>query len=318
MGNKLKDAFAETGPRILELPDLLSERMKEAGYSKRDILSVMLVLKCCPSVSTLLNQRQPDELEVNAMIRSAVMRTGLNVQSARRALGIILRACGYPMTYRPRLSLRELFVDWKILPEVQNELGDLFTMLEELDADPQQSELYSKLHNQAEAGNAIAAYKMGMLLKPADRKNNTSHGLRYFRRAARLGYAPANGAIADYLVHGSKPRFVRAADHLSNPAALCGSDGRQWIPVAEEVLKYRKENLKRHRSTLIAQCMLLLGILMIVLVTAQPDAWLRYAVAVQLAGVTWTLLSMSFRPCTSCVGASLSMMVSWLLVIFHL
>lgn len=318
MGKRLNEVIRETGPGILDTPEVLCEKMTQTGYSERDILSVMLILKCCPSVSVLLKERCPDEIEADALVRAAVMKTGLNIMSARRALGILLHGCGYHVVLKPQLGIREWWIDRKMLLQLFPE-ENVDALWEKLQVDLENADSVRELHNRATAGDAAAAYAMGEHLRATDRIQKTRKGLMYYDLAARLGYAPANGAVADYLVRQEKPNFAAADARLAHPTALFGKDGRKWAPVTEIVLQYRKENLKRHRKTLTIQCVLMvLCVLLLACLSGQTGLWINAAAMLQVAGILWTVGVMLLRPCTSCTGAIALTMLSWLLMMFHI
>lgn len=316
MGNGLKKIIEENGRGVLSLPDQLAKVMAQKGCKEKDILSVCMILKCCPSVASVLIQGNASEAEVNALVRSAVLQTGLTVGAVRNTLGMLMRACGFQVTWAPHFISKEQWVDRKVMPMTIGEDETLAEVQARIGEDQGRVDALSDLNTLSEQGNARASYALGKFYKVMDDRYNTQLGKQYFQKAANQGYGPANGALADYLVRGERKRMSQVAACFENPTALAGGDGREWSGLSTKVLRYREENAKRLWSTILVQIvMFVLTVVILTFEAADVGGWGLFTLAVQLGCLGWSLFSRMFKPYNSCRIPYYGMMLSWLCIV---
>lgn len=322
MGAKLKKIIEEFGLSALNFPDDLAAAMREQGIRERDVMTIQMILKCCPSVAGLLTRGSASEAEVNALICSAVKTTGLSVASVRDAMGNLMYACGFANTWTPYLSFGEKKVDRKIMPMTVGEGETLDQIRQRIEEDPEYTEVLSDLNLLAEQGNVSANYTLGQFYKVLDDQYGTETGRPYFQRAADQGYGPANGALADYMLRKERKNMAAAAKCFENPTALAGSDGREWINLSAQILRYREENQKRLNSLLVVQ-IVMLAITAAVLVLSAMMSVGGVVLSVlmlllQAAALGWTLYGRIFKPYTTARYSCYAMILSWILLALSL
>ena len=315
MVKELKQIFERYGVGALKHPDDFAQVMKEQGCSDKDIYTVMLILKCCPSVAGVMMRGEATSVEVRALVRSVVLRTGLNADAARIALGQMLGACGIKADWAPALSINARLAAAKVLPASGEEAELVNELVRQLRNEPENADTINDMDKLAEAGNAQAAYRLGCFFKEIDESMGTEEGKRYFDIAAQMGYGPAYGAQAYYLIHGKKKHFGRAARCFTNPTALSGNDGRQWAALSASLLQYRRDNIKRIKATIWMQVIaLVLTILVASLASAGMIGWSVMAILLQVAGILWSLFALLFKPYNSMNISCYMLLLSWLLL----
>lgn len=315
MGMELKKIIDTYGSNALYFPDDLANAMREAGIAEKEILSVMLVLKCCPSAADLLSREEVTEVEANALLEAVVRKTGLNLDAARQTLGKLMVACGVKLPWLPPLILRERANAAGIHLAVEDK-RKVAQLVDQLEEGNNSADLLSTLDDLAWGGSAKAAYALGMYYREIDLADGTDVGRAYFEQAAKLGYGPANGALADYQVRGDKKSIWKAVEYFQRPTAISGSDGRKWRNLSQQLLEYRQENETRIHATLRIQGIaLVLSLLMVILLGIEPGFWRTVAVALQGVGLVWTLMCRFVKPYHSMAIPSCLMMVSWLVLI---
>lgn len=322
MKNNLKAIIDEFGRNALAYPDDLCAAMREKGIPEKDILTIQLILKCCPSVSGVLISGNFSESELNMLIRSAVQTTGLSTASVRSTLGMLFHACGYEAGWKPHLVSFERKSSHRFLPVTIEEGETLEELQERLDNDSDLAEVLSDLNNLAEQGSVDANYKLGKYYKVIDDKFNTETALPYFTRAAQLGYGPANGAVADYLLRREQKNMEKIADSFRNPTALAGADGREWTKISALVLKYQQDNKLRQKSTLITQLIFFVLSFVVTLFSGvfDPSMGFLCSASLWIQGVSllWSLYTMWFKPFGTVKYAYYGMNLGCLLLILGL
>lgn len=312
---KLKKIIDTFGSDALYYPDDLAKAMQEAGIAEKEILSVMLVLKCCPAVARLLSQGEVSEVEASALLEAVVRKTGLTVGAARQTLSKLMIASGIKLPWLPPLILCNR-VNAKgvcMSDDLDEEAEELVEQLEDGDSS---AELLSTLDELARGGSAKAAYALGLYYRDEDLEEDTEIGRPYFEMAANLGYGPAYGALADYQMHGGKKSIWKAVAYFHRPTAISGTDGRKWRELSEDLLEYRQENEKRINGTLKIQgIVLVLTLLTVILLGIEPGFWRTIAVGLQGFGLLWSLMCRFVKPYHSMSIPSSLMMVSWLILI---
>lgn len=322
MNNKLKEIIDEFGRNSLAYPDDLCTAMRNKGMAEKDILTIQLILKCCPSVPGLLISGDFAEPEINMLIRSTVKQTGLSVSSVRSALGMLLNACGCRTSWMPHLISRESKSIQRVMP-VTIEEGETFQDLQErLASNTDSAEVLSDLNTLAEQGNVDANYKLGQYYKIMDDQFHTEKGLPYFIRAAELGYGPANGAVAEYMLRREHKNMAKIDELFRNPTALSGADGREWTKISSQVLRYQQENKGRQKTALIRQLIFLLLSFAATLIGGgfrSPVSFLcDLSVVLQAGSLLWSIFIILFKPMATVKYAYLGMTIGCLLMILGL
>lgn len=315
MGMELKKIIDTYGTDALHYPDDLTNAMREAGIPEKEILSVMLVLKCCPAVAQLLSQGDVTEVEVNALLEAVVRQTGLTVGAARQTLGKLMLACGVKRMWQPPVLLRKSgsAKGMNLATDADEKVEQL---VEQLDDGDSSAELLSTLDELARGGSVKAAYALGLYYRDEDLDEGTEIGRTYFEMAANLGYGPAYGALADYQIRRSNRSIWKAVEYFHRPTAIAGTDGRKWRSLSDDLLEYRQENEKRIKGTLLIQgAVLVLSLLMVIFLGIEPGFWRTVAVALQGVGLFWTLMCRFVKPYHSMGIPTILMMVSWLILI---
>lgn len=313
MGNEMKKIIEAQGKAILETPDALETSMRESGCSEREIHSVLLILKCCPSVTEALGQEELSASEAEVLVRTVVLRTGLSADATRNTLGTLLRACGQKTSWGPRPAIRDGLTPVRSVPVSTEEVENIESLLARIEEDPNSAAVYSDLNNLAREGNVQAAYALGSYFKKADNRLGTEAGLPYFKTAAAMGYGPANGAIADYILRRKHKNMGKIAANLKVPTVFCGKDGREWADISERMLVYRQENLNRLNRALWFQ----LAMLLFTIAVAQlgSSGWGTAAILAQGACFLWILISRLCRPYASARIAIGATALSWLVLV---
>ena len=315
MGMELKKIIDTYGTDALHYPDDLTNAMREAGIPEKEILSVMLVLKCCPAVAQVLSREDVGEVEVNALLEAVVRQTGLTVGAARQTLGKLMIACGVKRVWQAPMLLHKSGRAKGLNLAVDAD-ADVEGLVEQLEDGDSSAELLSTLDELARGGSAKAAYALGMYYRVEDMADDTEIGRAYFEMAANLGYGPAYGALADYQLRGSNRSIWKAVEYFHRLTAVAGSDGRKWGVLSDMLLEYRQENEKRIKGTLLIQGgVLLLSLLMVIFLGIEPGFWRTVAMALQGVGLFWTLMCRFVKPYHSMGVPTSLMMVSWLILI---
>ncbi len=314
MGNKLKKIIEQYGLDALHYPDELAKAMRESGIGEKDIHCVMLILKCCPAAADVLKQEIVSDVEANALLESAVKQTGLSIAAARHTLGQLLNACGVKPAWETEFPWTVKIVDKDMKTEAFSE-ETVTALVEKLKSEGENADVISSLDKLARSGSAQAAYALGKYYRSVDQENGSEVGVEYFAMAAKLGYGPANGALAAYQLERDEKCPWKAAKYLYKPTAIAGSEGREWISVSKSLLKYRKENEERVHSTLIVQgIVLLLSLVLVALLGVGTGFWGGAAIGLQLVGLAWSLVCKFFKPYYSLQISSGLMMISWLIL----
>lgn len=312
MGKETKKIIEEYGINALNYPDDLCHSLLERGVSEREVYTMMLILKCCPTVVTTLSQGEVSAIEANALLRSVVIQTGLSAVAVRKVLGSIFNACGVKTNWGLHLSIADRWINKKVLPQSNDETV-VSELVQRLKTTDQNSSVFNDLHNLASVGNVQAAYVLGKYYKAQDDENGTDNGEQYFAKASEMGYGPADGALADYKIRRRHKFMWRIAEHFQHPAALSGKDGREWAPLAQKLLKYREENIGRIQSVLILQIIvMILSILMINVLSG--GFWCGIALVLQIIGLGWSLFCRFWKPYHSVRNACYLLMLSWILL----
>lgn len=319
MKNKLKAIINEFGLNALAYPDDLCATMRDRGIPEKDVLTVQMILKCCPSVAGVLISGNVTEAEMHVLIRSAVQKTGLSSASVRFAVGMLMDACGYEAEWKPYLISHEKKSRHKIVPVTPGEGESLEDLEARLADDPNSADVLSDLNKLAEQGNVDANYKLGQHYKYMDDVYSTETGLPYFERAAELGFGPANGAVADYLIRREHKNMEKVAGLFRYPTALAGKEGREWTKISALVLNYQQDNKARQRSVLTSQLIFLALAFAAVLISGGFGNALGFlcvaSVAIQAAAIFWSLYIMVRKPLASVKYAYYAMTLGCLLLI---
>lgn len=313
MERKLKRIIEEHGLDVLSQPDDLCSFMLEQKITKKDVYTTMLILQCCPTVASTLSLGEMTTAEANALLRSAVINTGLSAGTVRKVLGALLHACGVKTDWSLHLAFRDKYVNKSVLPSVGKETSASELAKQLQSADPE-SEVFSDLHNLAVSGNVKAAYALGKYYRTQDLKEGDNRGEQYFAMARSMGYGPADGALADYELRRTHKHMWRIAQRFQYPSTLSGQDGREWISLSQKLLEYRQANTRRLQSTLVMQIFVL--ILTVLMISTVPcGTWGSTAAVLQVIGLVWTAVCRFFKPFHSARTACYLMILSWAILV---
>ena len=313
MTKQITKIIKQYGMEVLQDLDLLSDILREERVSDKDIYTLMLVLKCCPTIIATLNRGEVTSVEANSLLRTASMKTGLTLDSLRRVLAPLFHACDVETHWDLHLTTR----DWRAVQEVlpwhtsENAVTELVERLAKSD---ENSAVFSDLEQMAHQGNTYAAYALGTYYKKLDDKDGGETGKPYFEKAYAMGYGPAAGALASYKMRQKRKSLGRIASYFQNPTVLSGEDGREWAPLSQKILAYRQNNVGRCRSLLPVQVIALILTLLLQIFMA-GGFWGGLAVALQAGGLVWNLLCRFWKPYYSVRNVCYCLMLSWAILI---
>lgn len=316
MQKELKTIVESCGKEIFLDADRLMQFMQQSGCEEKDIMTVGLILKTCPSVGAILAQDEVSQAEINMLVTAAVSTSGLSVHAVRSTLGKCMGACGISGAWVPYLLINEPQPEMTLKPMMIDEDDTLEDLEARLGLDEVRSEIIHDLDVLSSNGNIRASYSLGKFYKPLDEKFHSTTGKEYFQRAAAQGYGPANGALADYLIRSDRKSMARAAKYFENPTTLAGHDGREWVKLSSQLLNYREENARRINSLLIMQIvMLVMSVLTLCVGLVGIGVFSIGALVVQVGSLAWTLFMKFFGPYYSCRNGCFATIASWLVLV---
>lgn len=320
MEKRLKLIVDAKGKNIFSDCAQLVQELRQNGSTEMETMTVGLILCACPSVGNVLAQgEQVTRAEIHVLVTSTVAATGLSVHTVRKYLGYFFRACGMKGLWEPKLISNEPQPEITLTPMIIKENETVEELSARLREDKDCTAQLCDLEAMSKNGNVHASYALGKFYKKIDDKYKTKNGKPFFQRAASLGYGPANGALADYEIHGRKMNITKASKYFENPAALFGKDGREWTKLSDQLLQYREENSSRIRKVLWLQLwMLMLTVAVFVLLATQGIIWAVLCVFTQIVGLGWTLFIMLFRPCGSTRCSYYTTLLSWLMLVLSI
>lgn len=317
MEKELKEIFQQNGTAILADPDRLMQLLTERGCDQTQVMTLGLLLKSCPTAVNLLQQEQLTEAESNVLVSAAVNQTGLSVVTTRRILNAVMSAAGIKSPWRPRLLLYERVAEKEFTALIPDEVKHLDTLEEQLWSPSVSSETIHDLDLLSEKGSVRASYMLGEYFRKQDIRNGTLDGMKYFQRAAKLGYGPAKGALADYMIRSNRKNMATAAACFEDPSSITGHHGRAWKTLAERLLSYREENKKRTGSMILLQGLFLaMTILLFVLGFVNIGVFGIIALVVQVLSLGYLLYASIFGPYFTCKVTGYAMLFSWLALAF--
>lgn len=315
MDKELKLIVEANGKEIFTDAELLMQQMRQAGCSEKKVMTAGLILKSCPAVGRVLAQEQVTQADVGVLMSTTLANTGLSAYSVRLYLSAFLNACGvrdlwvpYMMTYEPQPTV-------SLSPMIPQENETVEELSARLSEDQDRSDAIHDLDALSQSGNIRASYALGTFYKKIDETYHTENGKHYFERAARQGYGPANGALADYAVCGKRKDIRKAAKYFENPTTLSGADGRSWTKLSEQLLDYREENALRSKLVLRLEIlMLVLTVAAIVLMEFPINVWNVFCILIQIGNLGWTVISRWFNPYQSNRYMCYCLILSWILL----
>lgn len=317
MEKELKEIFLQQGKNILTDPDQLMQLLRERNCDETQIMTLGLVLKGCPTVGNLLQQEQLTEAESNMLCSAAVNQTGLSVVAARRILHTVMTAAGMKSAWRPQLLIYERVAEKTLTTMTPDEVKHLDQLEAQLNQGNVSSEVIHDLDVLSEKGSIRASYLLGEYFRKKDLRDSTADGMQYYRRAAKLGYGPAFGALADYMIRSNRKNMATAAACFEDPTSITGHHGRTWKTLAERLLTYREENKKRTGSMLLLQGLLLaMTILLLSFGFVSTGFFGILAVVVQVLSLGYLVYASFFGPYFTCKVTGYAMLLSWLALAF--
>ena len=153
---------------------------------------------------------------------------------------------------------------------------------------------------------------LGEFFRNYDVKNGTIAGQQYYQRAARMGYGPANGALADYMIRSDRKNMAKAAACFEDPTSITGRDGRKWKTLAERLLSYREENKKRTSSMLLMQLLFLAMTVLLMFLGFVGGVFGITSIVIQVLSIAYLAFASVFGPYFSCKYSGYAMVISWL------
>ena len=313
MDKQLKEIFQQEGKAILSDPDKLIRLLNEQSCDPVQVATLSLLLKGCPTACYMLQQEQLTEAESNVLVSAAVNKTGLSVVATRRILNTVMSALGMKSTWRPRLLLHERVADKELTTLTPDEVAHLDELEAQLNQSVVSSETIHDLDVLSEKGSVRASYLLGEYFHKTDVAEGTKDGMKYFLRAAKLGYGPANGALADYMLRNKHKNMALAASCFEDPTAITGRHGRTWKSLAEKLLAYREDNKKRLGSMLLLQILLLaMTILLLSLGFVTTGFFGISALVVQVLSLAYLVYASIFGPYFTCKVNGYALLFSWL------
>lgn len=320
MEKELKAILQERGRSIFADPDTLMGLLKEQGCADGQIMTLGLVLKACPSAVNMLQQTQITEAESNVLVSAVVNQTGLSVTAVRRILNTMMTAADIKSTWTPKLLAFERRPQ-KNLTTLTPEEAEMLTELERALRLPNvSSETIHDLDELSKKGSVRASYLLGEYFKKIDDEKGTITGRQYFQRAARLGYGPANGALADYMLRSNKRKnMATAAACFEDPTSITGHHGRPWKILAEQLLSYREENKKRTGQMILLQLLFLaLTVALLSFGMLGAGVFGILALVAQVASLLYLCYAAVFGPYFSCKVPGYALLISWLALVLAL
>ena len=313
MEKELKAIFQEKGKAILTDPDTLMRLLTEQGCDGTQVMTLGLLLKSCPTAANILQQEQITEAESNVLVSAAVNQTGLSVVATRRVLNTVINAAGLKSAWRPRLLIYEKIAEKELTALTPDEAEHLQDLERQLRLTSVSSETIHDLDALSRKGSVRASYMLGEYFRQQDIQNGTITGMQYYQRAARLGYGPANGALADYMIRSNRKNMAKAAACFEDPTSITGHHGREWKTLAERLLSYREENKQRTGSMILLQALFLaMTVLLLVLGFMHITALGVVALVIQVLSLAYLIYASVFGPYFTTKVAGYAMLISWL------
>ena len=319
MEKELKAILQEKGKTILSDPDNLMLLLNQQGCDVTKVMTLGLVLKSCPPAVFMLQQPQITEAESNVLVSAVVSQTGLSVTAVRRILHTVMSAAEIKSTWTPKLlaferrPMKELTT---LAPGEEEMLAELERALRLPNVS---SETLHDLDELSKKGSIRASYLLGEYYKKIDDEEGTITGRQYFLRAARLGYGPANGALADYMVRSNRKNMAAAAACFEDPTSITGHHGRRWKTLAESLLSYREDNKKRTGGMLLLQIFFLaLTVAILAFGLLNVGLFGILALVAQVLSLLYLLYASVFGPYFSCKVPGYAMLISWLALVLAL
>jgi len=313
MEKELKSIFQQRGKAILSDPDTLMRMLTEQGCNQTQVMTLGLLLKSCPAAARILQQEKVTEAESNVLVSSAVNQTGLSVIAARRILNTVMSAADIKSAWRPRLMIYETTAEKEFTALTPDEAANLEKLEQALQAEEVSSATIHDLDVLSQKGSIRASYLLGEYFRKMDVENGTIAGQQYYQRAARMGYGPANGALADYMIRSNRKNMAKAAACFEDPTSITGHDGREWRTLAERLLSYREDNKKRTGSMLLMQGVcIMMTLLLLILGFVSAEVFGIASLVIQAISFAYLLFASMFGPYFSCKFAGYAMVLSWL------
>lgn len=313
MEKELKAIFQAKGKAILTDPDTLIRLLTEQGCDATQVMTLGLLLKGCPTAANILQQEQITEAESNVLVSAAVNHTGLSVVATRRVLNTVMRAADMKSAWRPRLLIYEKLAEKELTALTPDEAEHLQDLERQLRLSSVNSETIHDLDVLSRKGSVRASYALGEYFRQQDLKQGTINGMQYYQRAANLGYGPANGALADYMIRSNRKNMAKAAACFEDPTSITGHHGREWKTLAERLLSYREENKKRNSSMLLLQSLFLaMTILLLSLGFLGAGVFSILSVTLQILSLAYLIYASIFGPYFTTKVSGYAMLLSWL------
>ena len=313
MEKELKAIFQQEGRAIVSNPDRLMRLLAEHGCDETRIMTLGLLLKSCPTAGRILMQDKITEAESNILVSAAVNQTGLSVVATRRILNTVMSAAGIKSVWRPQLMHYESAAEKEFTALTPDEAEHLARLEMDLQSPEVSSETIHDLDVLSRKGSIRASYMLGEFFRNSDVKNGTIVGQQYYQRAARMGYGPANGALADYMIRSNRKNMAKAAACFEDPTSITGRDGRKWKTLAERLLSYREENKKRTGSMLLMSLLFLaMSVLLLAIGFVSADVFGVTSIVIQVLSIVYLAFASVFGPYFSCKYSGYAMVISWL------
>lgn len=322
LNRTLKRLLQEEGLEILNQPEELRQQLEEIGVPKTEAITVELVLTGCPSIVPTLLQGELSVAEANVLVSCVVRNTLLPPSVVRRVLGALAVAANVDFAGQKLAAIAESVPDMlNRQPTYEGSIQEaredekLRTAIANLQRKQDHAAALSDLENLVKDGNAYASYVLGCYYHEEDQRNGTEKGYQYYSLAAKLGYGPAYGALAEYEMKRNSKGMHKAAKCFEHPTALAGQDGRKWTQNASKLLSYREENKKRSKSMILWSVLALIFAALICTVNGVVGV---FAVLLALFSLVRSVYLLVFSPYYSHKSNCIAILVCWVLAVLAL
>lgn len=305
----LKKVIRQEGLSVLSLPAQVREKLEENGAKREEALRWELLLTACPNAAMLASRQEVTPAELNAVIAAAVQTTELHPMRVRKMMGQLLRAAEAKLPPMPiSLDKQPRFRGTIEVPEEEKLLEKAYDA-----SDGQPETALTTLQTLSDNGNGHASYCLGKFFreKTVEGVDGPATAQGYFEKAARQGYGPAYGALAEYALQGKKKQLEQAARYFAQPNALVGKNGKEWSKNAAALLDYREHNLTQGKTALRIAVLALVCTLAACVLANLP--WLILALLAEAACVLVCIVNLLLRPYASYRTVYGVLAVCWLL-----
>ncbi len=255
----VRKIVSENGINVLSDVSQMRILLRMQGITVKKALTVELILTSCPAVVGALKERKITRTEANVLVGIVMRKTSFSPVIVREVLGELMLGVGInssdyrvagdlktDSTFGERLSrnLSKKGYKWSLIDADENAEVSKARMC--INYNNGIDHALSELDRLAAEGNAEANYALGEFQREnIQTKDGGSAARRFYELAAKLGYGPAFGALADLEIRSNNGSIEKAAKYLCHPIALEGSDGKKWRETIQWMAVYSKENIRR-------------------------------------------------------------------------